>query len=119
MEPFMDKVELAAPIDMEVSADNKIYVLVDGKDWFDKIPDAAIVRIDYNTGKTPVATVAKKATGTTTMGHQTGAPKELIGKTLMSRSDCAACHKVSGTSIGPAFNLVAKKYKTNLKAIDY
>ncbi|RZK76804.1 MAG: hypothetical protein EOO92_14030, partial [Pedobacter sp.] len=119
MEPFMANVPLAAPIDMELGPDNKIYILEYGKGWFAKNPDAALVRIDYITGKKPLPIAAKKPTGATPMGHQTGAPKEMIGKTLMSKSDCAACHKVSGASVGPAFNKVAAKYKSDTKAADY
>ena len=32
------------------------------------------------------------------------------GKALLSKSDCLSCHKVDGPLVGPAYNLVAKKY---------
>jgi cytochrome c len=32
------------------------------------------------------------------------------GKTLISKSDCLACHKVDMKVVGPAYNDVAKKY---------
>jgi cytochrome c len=35
------------------------------------------------------------------------------GKALMMSLDCAACHKVSEKSVGPAFTEVAKKYPNN------
>jgi cytochrome c len=53
MEPFLSKVSLAAPIDMELGPDGKLYILEYGKGWFSKNPDAAISRIDYLKGNRP------------------------------------------------------------------
>ncbi|MGQ7855373.1 PQQ-dependent sugar dehydrogenase [Pedobacter sp. WC2501] len=53
MEPFMANVSLAAPIDMELGPDGKLYILEYGKGWFTKNPDAAITRIDYLKGNRP------------------------------------------------------------------
>ncbi|HKG07613.1 MAG TPA: PQQ-dependent sugar dehydrogenase [Pedobacter sp.] len=53
MEPFMDNIPLAAPIDMEQGPDGKLYILEYGKGWFSKNPDAGIVRIDYLEGNRP------------------------------------------------------------------
>lgn len=53
MEPFLSKVSLAAPIDMELGPDGKLYILEYGKGWFTKNPDAAITRIDYLKGNRP------------------------------------------------------------------
>ncbi len=53
MEPFLSKVSLAAPIDMELGPDGKLYILEYGKGWFSKNPDAAITRIDYMKGNRP------------------------------------------------------------------
>ncbi|MEJ7739815.1 MAG: ThuA domain-containing protein [Chitinophagaceae bacterium] len=50
MEPFMEHTRFAAPIDMEVGPDGKLYVLEYGKGWFSKNPDAGISRIDFNSG---------------------------------------------------------------------
>ncbi|WP_316829513.1 PQQ-dependent sugar dehydrogenase [Pedobacter aquatilis] len=52
------------------------------------------------------------------LGHQQAA-QTLIGKSLMAKSDCSTCHKVSGTSIGPAFDKVSAKYQKDPKAVDY
>lgn len=119
MEPFMANVPLAAPIDMELGPDNKLYVLEYGKGWFAKNPDAALVRIDYNNGAITKTSAAVKA-GPTTMGHQTGtASKEVIAKAIMAKTDCLVCHKATEKSVGPAFNAVAAKYKNDPKAVDY
>ncbi|HEY0273258.1 MAG TPA: PKD domain-containing protein, partial [Chitinophaga sp.] len=50
-------------------------------------------------------------------GHQviTGA---LAGKSIMEASDCKSCHKLDDKSVGPAFKLVAEKYKDDKTAED-
>lgn len=53
MEPFLSDIPLAAPIDMELGPDGKLYILEYGKGWFTKNPDAGIVRIDYLKGNRP------------------------------------------------------------------
>jgi len=53
MEPFLSNIPLAAPIDMELGPDGKLYILEYGKGWFTKNPDAGIVRIDYLKGNRP------------------------------------------------------------------
>lgn len=53
MEPFLSAIPLAAPIDMELGPDGKLYILEYGKGWFTKNPDAGIVRIDYLKGNRP------------------------------------------------------------------
>jgi len=50
MEPFLDNIRFNAPVDMELGPDGKLYVLEYGNGWFQKNPDAAISRIDYNAG---------------------------------------------------------------------
>lgn len=52
------------------------------------------------------------------MGHQQVA-QTLAGKSLMMKSDCSSCHKVSETSIGPAFEKVSAKYKSTPNANEY
>ncbi len=51
MEPFMESTKFAAPIDMEVGPDGKLYILEYGRGWFSKNPDGALSRIDYNAGE--------------------------------------------------------------------
>ncbi|MES2830006.1 MAG: PQQ-dependent sugar dehydrogenase [Bacteroidota bacterium] len=116
MEPFMANVELAAPIDMELGPDNKLYILEYGKGWFSKNPDAALVRIDYNNSATVAKANGPKAAGSTTVGHQTTAT---LAAAVMAKSDCVACHKTTEVSVGPAFAKVAAKYKGDAKALTY
>jgi cytochrome c len=53
MEPFMEHEKFAAPIDMELGPDGRLYILEYGSAWFAKNPDAGLVRIDYNAGNRP------------------------------------------------------------------
>ncbi|PWS29476.1 Crp/Fnr family transcriptional regulator [Pedobacter yonginense] len=248
MEPMLSKISLAAPIDMELGPDGKLYILEYGKGWFSKNPDAGITRIDYLKGNRPPkiesleiaktsgllpykltakvkavdpdgdaltyiwnlgngikkTTTSPELTNTYTvageypvsvtvsdkskasaksqtipvfagneqpnvdivlsgnksfwfpnkaidyqvlisdkgasinnqrvyisntytegmdlagaqLGHQQAA-QTLIGKTLMLKSDCSTCHKISTTSIGPAFEKVSSKYQGDPNAVDY
>ena len=53
MEPFMENLTFAAPMDFEVGPDGKYYALEYGKGWFMKNPEASVVRIDYLSGNRP------------------------------------------------------------------
>lgn len=57
---------------------------------------------------------------TIAMGHRTADASALVsvGKKLMDASDCAACHKKDGKSIGPAYRDVAMKYKGDNSALE-
>ncbi|WP_316788479.1 PQQ-dependent sugar dehydrogenase [Pedobacter frigoris] len=249
MEPFLANISLAAPVDMELGPDGKLYILEYGKGWFSKNADAGLTRIDYLAGNRPPAIKelliektsgllpykltakvdasdpddgdvltyiwnlgkgVKKTTnkpelehtftrageyaisvevidnlkasskstvipvfagnehpkvdivlsgnktfyfpgkpvsyqvlvtdkGATVnksrlyvsntytegfdlagaqLGHQQ-AVQTLVGKSIMMKSDCSTCHKISTKSIGPAFTQVSTKYQKNTKAIAY
>lgn len=47
MEPFLENTKLAAPVDMELGPDGKLYILEYGTGWFSKNKDAGLSRIDY------------------------------------------------------------------------
>ena len=47
MEPFMESTKLAAPVDMELGPDGKLYILEYGLGWFSKNKDCGLYRIDY------------------------------------------------------------------------
>jgi cytochrome c len=48
MEPFMSSTKFAAPIDMELGPDGKLYILEYGTGWFHKNKDSGLSRIDFN-----------------------------------------------------------------------
>ncbi len=47
MEPFMSATKFAAPIDMELGPDGKLYILEYGTGWYHKNKDAGLSRIDF------------------------------------------------------------------------
>ena len=47
MEPFMENVKFAAPVDMELGPDGKLYILEYGTGWFSKNKDSGLSRIDF------------------------------------------------------------------------
>ena len=55
------------------------------------------------------------------MGHEAmmEASAFLLGKQLMDKSDCNTCHQLAIKSIGPNYQEIAKKYKTDTKAEGY
>ncbi|MGH2564614.1 MAG: ThuA domain-containing protein, partial [Ginsengibacter sp.] len=47
MESFGDSLKLAAPIDMEMGPDGRLYILEYGTGWFHRNPDSGLSRIDF------------------------------------------------------------------------
>jgi cytochrome c len=70
-------------------------------------PEKVMVSVDFLQQRFDETEVAQ--------GHQR---PELPGKILMAESDCKACHQVDQKSAGPSFREVAKKYKTDVQAIE-
>jgi cytochrome c len=56
----------------------------------------------------------EKSTNITDNNKSTGTtdPDAAKGLALVAKSDCFTCHKLTETSIGPAYALIAAKYKT-------
>lgn len=52
------------------------------------------------------------------LGHQEAA-ENLVGQSLMLKSDCKVCHQVNAKSIGPSFTEVSARYQKNTQAIPY
>ncbi len=106
--------------------DGKLYVLEYGKGWFSKNPDAALSRIDYNSGELINKSAVTANTVPSTVdsaqfkqGHQEGDNNIIAGKTIMESLDCATCHKLNEKSIGPSFKDVSKKYADKTDAVNY
>lgn len=58
MEPFLENIPFAAPVDMQFAPDGSIYMLEYGTNWFAKNSDAKLIRITYAEGnRKPVATI--------------------------------------------------------------
>ncbi|MCJ8209609.1 c-type cytochrome [Mucilaginibacter sp. RS28] len=64
------------------------------------------------TKKTATKTVAKKTTTVAKVAPKPFAtPQEIEeGKTLISKSDCLACHNVDAKLVGPSYSSIAQKY---------
>ncbi len=76
-------------------------------------PDDVAVTIDYFAEGFDKAAIA--------LGHRDAdaAVATSKGKKIMDGSDCKACHFTDKKSVGPSFVEVAKKYKGDIKAVDY
>ncbi|CAL1519530.1 PQQ-dependent sugar dehydrogenase [Chitinophaga sp. MM2321] len=58
MEPFIEHIDYAAPVDMQFAPDGSIYMLEYGTNWFAKNSDAKLVRITYSEGnRKPVPSI--------------------------------------------------------------
>ncbi len=76
-------------------------------------PDAVSVTIDYLPGgfdKTIIAQGHKFADDFSAFS---------VGKMLMEKSDCQACHAIDKKSIGPTYTDISKKYAADPKAPQY
>lgn len=54
----------------------------------------------------------KSTTNSKTTKTEATDPEAAKGLELVTKSDCFGCHKLTETSIGPAYALIAAKYKT-------
>lgn len=75
-------------------------------------PAAVTVSLDYVEGEDLIEME---------YGHQvaTASTELAMGKKLIGKSDCASCHQAKEKSIGPSYLAIAKRYRTDEKAIDY
>jgi len=66
MEPFLEHLDLVAPIDMKFASDGALYILEYGTNWFSKNANARLVRVEYAEGnRNPMAVIeANKLYGT-------------------------------------------------------
>ncbi len=75
-------------------------------------PAQVAVTIDYlKEGVDPVEVMA---------GHRTADASAALasGKKLMDANDCKSCHFIDKKSVGPAYKLVAQKYKNDPEAVN-
>lgn len=117
IEPFAPQIDYVLPIDARFGPDGALYVLEYGSAWFKENTDAQLSRIAFNPAiKAKAVAVAQQETAAA--GHQfADEPHE--GEALAKSNGCTACHKVEGSSIGPAFKAVAEKYKDDANAVVY
>lgn len=51
------------------------------------------------------------------VGHLAEEESPLVGKALIEKSDCRACHALQKQSVGPAYEAIAKRYRTDTEVI--
>lgn len=51
------------------------------------------------------------------VGHQPEQESPLVGKALIEKSDCRACHALQKQSVGPPYEAVAKRYRADEGAV--
>ncbi len=72
----------------------------------------AMLVANFSFGQTTKKATTAKSTAAAKQAVTKPSPADLVlGKQALSKSDCLACHKVDAPSVGPAYNLVAKKYE--------
>jgi cytochrome c len=121
MEPFLEHLPFAAPIDMKFGPDGAIYTLEYGTNWFAPNSDAKLVRIEYH--QDSKAAAASKLANTP--APTAPAPAQLQIKTqyvkgqdMVASQDCKSCHTVSQKSVGPSFMDVSRHYQGKAGAAD-
>lgn len=99
-------------IDARFGPDGTLYVLEYGGSWFKHNPDSALSKIAYNPALKTEQSSAVKAEASITDNSAAASPAAPAapGKALLSANACTSCHKIAGTSVGPAFTEVAKRY---------
>lgn len=81
-----------------------------------------VIITSCNSSSTDNKEAGTKATDTaaaaTAPATETKDPEAVKGLELVGKSDCFTCHKLSEASVGPAYALVAAKYKDKPGIID-
>lgn len=83
---------------------------VKATDREDKVIDPKRIRVKINF-------IPQLANQATLMGHQESTENVDLGKELMEKSDCKACHQLNKASVGPAFAAVSNKYRNDKGAL--
>lgn len=82
-----------------------------------KATDQEDKMIDPKRIKVQVNFIPQLANQASLMGHQESEENVDLGKELMAKSDCKACHQVNKASVGPAFADISNKYRSDKGAL--
>ena len=84
------------------------------------ITDKEDQKVDPKNVKVYFDYTAQPAKNQAQMGHQilTTVETNTLGKSLIAGSDCKACHQLEKKSVGPAFVMVAQRYKGDAGAVN-
>jgi len=116
MEPFLDHMEFAAPMDFRFASDGSLYILEYGSDWFSENDDAKLVRIVYDPDN-PVDLIVDEdgEAGTATLASEELSPAE----ELITSSNCRSCHSLTEVSAGPSFMSISERYAGQEGSLEY
>ncbi len=84
-----------------------------------EVSDKEDATIDKKNIKVSLKYIPKVAGATAEMGHQMINENYNYGKSLISNSDCKACHQINAKSVGPSFMAVSLKYASDKNAPGY
>ncbi len=76
----------------------------------DKVIDPKRINVKLNF-------IPQLANQATLIGHQESSENVDLGKELLEKSDCKACHQLTKASVGPAFADVSAKYRADKGAL--
>ncbi|WP_207503641.1 PQQ-dependent sugar dehydrogenase [Telluribacter humicola] len=82
-----------------------------------KVKDNEDKVIDPKKVKVKLSYIPKLAGQEPLIGHQEFTDQFDLGRSLMAKSDCKACHQVDKPSVGPAFADVSRKYRGDKSAL--
>jgi cytochrome c len=118
------KVGNARPVVQIETADNKSFFwddlpfkyAVKVSDDEDALIDESRIKVLFNYNPTLPTTISENA-----VGHQDEKIMDVVhrGSTLITNSDCKACHTIDKLSVGPSYVEVAKRYKVQSGSVSF
>ncbi|MPR33815.1 PQQ-dependent sugar dehydrogenase [Salmonirosea aquatica] len=107
----LPQVAIHTPNNSTFYFDNESFAYsVKATDQEDKVIDPKRIKVKFNF-------IPQLANQAALIGHQETSENVDLGKELMEKSDCKACHQVDKASVGPAFADVSNKYRTDKGAL--
>lgn len=105
------KVAISTPNNSTFYFDNESFAYsVKATDKEDKVIDPKRIKVQLNF-------IPQLANQALLIGHQESTENVDLGKELMAKSDCKACHQLDKVSVGPTFADVSDKYRNDKGAL--
>ncbi len=107
----MPKVAISTPRNSTFYFDDESFAYsVKATDKEDKAIDPKRIKVQFNF-------IPQLANQALLIGHQESTENVDLGKELMAKSDCKACHQMDKASVGPAFADVSNRYRNDKGAL--
>lgn len=116
MEPFMPNTSFDKIIDMELGPDGALYILEYGTNWYSANKGASLSKLHFSNNTKSINSGNRFALKESSKGHQTS--KSIITDTILSKSDCMACHARDTKSVGPSYFDIATKYPLDSSTVN-